>query len=176
LILVKVPCSSQAKSQSAGKRLAGSAGAAQTCGVLENLLSDFCGLGCGRFSFGAQVEQQKKRGAAVNPSSRLASSHDAGKAPTWDKSSSATSGGGIKADARPLGAVFGNVFGSTTTKAHAPYKCAQAAFLWRWNRKQRAVPMRYLKWNGSLASRLHFGYAVRKRKRRMRSRSYYHAD
>ena len=45
-----------------------------------------------------------------------------------------------------------NVFGSTK-KAYAPRKCAQAAFLWRWNRKQRAVPMRYLKWNGSLALR-----------------------
>src|SRR5215469_5919763 len=50
------------------------------------------------------------------------------------------------------GNVFDNVFGSTT-KAYAPHKCPQAAFLWRWNRKQRAVPMRYLKWNGSLASR-----------------------
>jgi hypothetical protein len=40
-----------------------------------------------------------------------------------------------------------------TSKAYAPHKCAQAAILWRWNRKQRAVPMRYLKWNGSLASR-----------------------
>ena len=48
--------------------------------------------------------------------------------------------------------MFGNVFGSTT-KAYAPHKCPQAAFLWRWNRKQRAVAMRYLKWNGSLASR-----------------------